>query len=131
MDGVTCYGTQGAKDSIESGSAYAITQGLYESYGADFHGGPNMAHIDTVVSGTVNLAGIDFNLIDHGESYDLEIPALNVIYTHMLGKTSHSILAGTDHMDAMAETFTAAMKEAFPGYSGENYLEMTAGNLYP
>lgn len=176
--GVKLYGTQGAKDAIESGSTYATTQGLYESFGADFHGGPDMAQIDTVVSGSVNLAGIDFKLMDQGESYDLEIPALNVIYTHMLGKTTHSILTSVAHMDAMAETlkgyqtagyaliltshggpeaqdavteklsylektkaiaeessaaedFTAAMKEAFPNYGGENYLEMTAGYLYP
>ena len=29
-----------------------------------------------------------------------------------------------------AESFTAAMREAFPEYSGENYLEMSAGMLY-
>lgn len=31
---------------------------------------------------------------------------------------------------ADAESFTAAMNEAFPNYSGVNYLEMTAGFLY-
>lgn len=177
-EGIKLYGTQGAKEAIESGSTYATAQGLYASFGDDFHGGPDMAQIDTVVSGTVNLAGIDFKLIDQGETYDLEIPALNVIYTHMLGKTSHSILTSAEHMDAMAaalktyqtagydliltshggpeaqdavteklsylektkalaassgsaDAFTAAMKEEFPDYTGENYLDMTAGYLYP
>lgn len=178
VDGMKVYGTQGAKDSIASGSTYATTQGLYETFGEDFHGGPDQAQINTVVSGTVTVGGIQFNLIDHGETFDLEIPAMNVIYTHMLGKTSHSIMTSTAHMDSMlsilrdyqskgysmilsahsapegqdavtekiayvtrakelaaantsAETFTAAMKEAFPGYTGENYLDMTAGALYP
>lgn len=178
VEGMKIYGTQGAHDSIAAGSTYATTQGLYESFGEDFHGGPDMAYINTVVSGTVNAAGIDFNLIDHGETYDLEIPSMNVVYTHMLGKTSHSIMTSTDHMDTMintlkdyqetgyemiltahggpegqdavaekisyvekakelaaeskdAESFTAAMKEAFPDYIGENYLDMTAGYLFP
>lgn len=178
VDGMKVYGTQGAKDSIASGSTHATTQGLYETFGDDFHGGPDQAQINTVVSGTVTVGGIRFNLIDHGETYDLEIPAMNVIYTHMLGKTSHSIMTSTAHMDSMlsilrdyqskgysmilsahsapegqdavtekiayvtrakelaaantsAETFTAAMKEAFPGYTGENYLDMTAGFLFP
>ena len=30
-----------------------------------------------------------------------------------------------------AEEFTAAMQEAFPDYTSENYLEMTAGYLFP
>lgn len=171
-------GTQGAKDSIAAGTTYATTEGLYETFGSDFHGGPDMAYINTVVSGTVTVAGIDFNLIDHGETYDLEIPSMNAVYTHMLGKNSHSILTSTAHMDSMIETlkgyqsagydmiltahsgveeqdavtekiryvekakelaadndnaddFMTAMEEAFPDYTGENYLEMSAGYLFP
>lgn len=178
VSGMKVYGTQGAKDSVASGSTYATTQGLYETFGSDFHGGPDQAQINTVVSGSVNVGGVAFNLIDHGETFDLEIPALNVVYTHMLGKTSHSIITSSAHMDAMldtladyqakgyamiltahggaegqdavaekiayvnrvkeiaaastsAENFTAAVKEAFPSYSGENYLDMTAGALFP
>ena len=177
IEGMKVYGTEGAKESISAGSAYATTQGLYESFGDDFHGGADTAEINTVVSGKVTVCGIDFNLIDHGESYDLEIPALNAVYTHMLGKTSHSILVSLGQMDSLLDTlkgyqdagydmiltshggiegqdavtekiayvkktkelaeandtavdFIAAMKEAFPDYSGENYLEMTAGYLY-
>lgn len=178
VTGMKVYGTQGAKDSIASGSTYATTQGLYETFGEDFHGGPDLAQINTVVSGTVTVGGIQFSLIDHGETFDLEIPAMNVVYTHMLGKTSHSIMTSAAHMDAMldilrgyqskgyamilsshstpegqdavtekiayvtrakelaaanasAESFTAAMKEAFPEYTGENYLDMSAGFLFP
>lgn len=179
VEGMTVYGTQGAKDAIESGSTFATTQGLYETFGDDFHGGPDMARINKVVpAGTVTVAGMEFNLIDHGDTYDLEIPALNVVYTHMLGKTSHSIMTSTEHMDSMLEilkgyqdagydmilsahsapegqdavtekiayvekakelaaasadagAFIAAMKEAFPDYVGDNYLEMSAGYLYP
>lgn len=178
VSGMNIYGTQGAKDSIAAGSTYATTQGLFESFGSDFHGGPEIAYINNVVSGKVSVGGIEFNLIDHGETYDLEIPSMNVIYTHMLGKTSHSILTSTAHMDTMLDTlksyqsanydmiltahggpekqdavtekisyveklkelaaanndaasFTAAMKDAFPDYTGENYLEMTAGYMFP
>lgn len=178
ISGMKVYGTQGAKDAIASGSTFGTTQGLYETFGADFHGGPDQAQINTVVSGTVTVGGIQFNLIDHGETYDLEIPALNVVYTHMLGKYSHSILTSTAHMDAMratlveyqnkgyamiltshggaegqdavtekiayvdrtkaiaaesanGEEFSAAMKAAFPAYTGENYLDMTTGFLFP
>lgn len=178
VEGMNIYGTQAAQDAIANGSTYATTQGLYESFGEDFHGGDEMAQINQVVSGSVTVGGVEFNVIDRGDTYDLEIPALNVIYTHMLGKTSHSILASVDAMDEMldtlhsyqeagydmilsahsapegqdavtekiayvekakelaesctsAEEFTAAMQEAFPDYTSENYLEMTAGYLFP
>ena len=177
VEGMNVYGTQGAQDSIASGSTYATTQGLYETFGDDFHGGEDLANINKVVSGAVTVAGIDFNLIDRGETYDLEIPSMNAVYIHMLGKTCHSILTSTAHMDSMIETlkgyqsagydmilsahsgvegqdavvekiayvekakelaascdnaeaFMTAMKEAFPDYIGENYLEMSAGYLY-
>lgn len=177
ISGMHVYGTQGAKDSIASGSAYATTQGLYETFGDSFHGGSDIAAINQVVSGPVTVAGISFRLVERGEAYDLEIPAIHAVYTHMLGKTSHSILTSTEHMDEMlatletyrkkgyeqilpshggpegqdaaeekiayvkktkelaaandtAEGFIRAMREAFPDYDGENYLEMTAGYLY-
>lgn len=104
VEGMNIYGTQGAKDAIESGSTFATTQGLYETFGDDLHGGPDMAKIDKVLpAGTVTVAGMEFDLIDRGDTYDLKIPALNAVYTHMLGKTSHSIMTSIEHMDRMLE----------------------------
>ena len=85
-EGMNFYGTQAAQEAIASGSTYATTQGLYETYGADFHGGDDIAQINQVVSGTVTAGASSSALIDQGDTYDLEILALNVIYTHMLGK---------------------------------------------
>ena len=177
ISGMNVYGTQAAKDAIAAGSTLATTDGLYQTFGSDFHGGSDMAQINTVVSGKVTVGGIEFNVIDRGDTYDLEIPSINVVYTHMLGKTVHSIMPSTAAMDAMLDTlhdyqnkgyamvlsghstpegqdavtekiayvqkakelaascttadeFKAAMKEAFPNYAGDNYLEMTAGYLF-
>ena len=177
ISGMNVYGTQAAKDAIAAGSTLATTDGLYQTFGSDFHGGDDMAQINTVVSGKVTVGGIEFNVIDRGDTYDLEIPSINVVYTHMLGKTVHSIMPSTAAMDAMLDTlhdyqnkgyamvlsghstpegqdavtekiayvqkakelaascttadeFKAAMKEAFPNYAGDNYLEMTAGYLF-
>lgn len=104
IQGMHAYGTAGAQESIKGGITYATTQGLYDIFGSDFHGGPDMANINRVVSGKVTVAGIEFELIDHGETYDLVIPSMNAVYTHMLGKTTHSILTSPAHMDALLET---------------------------
>lgn len=178
LDGVNVYATEKAKESIESGSVFATTQGLYETFGDDFHGGNDMVQVtNTVSEGVINIAGIDFNVINNGDTYDIEIPEINAIYTHMLGKTTHSILVSADGMNSMlntlnnykdngynmilsahsepegqdaveekiayvekakelysecktADEFISEMKKAYPNYSGENYLEMSAGYLY-
>lgn len=179
VEGMNVYGTQAAQDAIAEGSTLSTIQGLFETFGEDFYGGDDeIVQINQVVEDTVTVAGIEFNLIDQGDTYDLVIPALNVVYTHMLGETSHSIMASTDAMEAMLDTlhgyqdaeygmilsghstpedqdavtekiayvetalelasscstaaeFTEAMQEAFPEYTGESYLEMSAGFLYP
>ena len=105
------------------------------------------------------------------------VPSAKVVYLHMLGGDTHSILGGAEHIKAFAEAlrkmkgqgyeliltshhaperpealdkkiaylektleilsasktkedFVAAMKQAFPDYQGEAYLEMSAANLY-
>ncbi len=70
------------------------------------------------------MAGISFNLIERGEAYDLEIPAINAVYTHMLGKTSHSILTSLEHMDETAialKTYQAkGYERILPGPEGQD-----------
>jgi len=102
VEGMNIYGTSGAQAAVEGGSTYATTKGLNEIFGDDFHGGADMAQINKVVSaGKITVGGIEFNIIDYGDTYDLEIPAINAVYTHMLGKYSHSIMASTAHIDSM------------------------------
>ena len=101
IKGMRVYGTAGAKASVAGGTARAITNGLAQAFGSGFHGS-DVAEITSVVSGKVQIAGVDFELLDCGESYDLVIPAFNAVYTHMLGKNTHSILGSLAHIDAFA-----------------------------
>ena len=102
IKGMKVYGTAGAKASVAGGTARAITDGLAQAFGSAFHGS-DVAEITNVVSGKVQIAGVDFELLDCGESYDLVIPAFNAVYTHMLGKNTHSILGSLAHIDAFAD----------------------------
>lgn len=177
LDGVNVWGTQAAEDAIEGGSTNATASGLAQTFGDAWN--PNNATIDNFAQeGPVTVGGIDFEVINSADTYDLVIPAANCVYTHMLGQTVHSIVVSLEAADATiaalqgyqqagyalvlpghtmpedqqavadkiaylrkleeiagesstAEEFKAAMLEAFPGYSGENYLDMTAGYLFP
>lgn len=172
------YGTQEAQASQqEGGSIKVLTDGFVVAFGDSFDA--TMVAITTVVEpGTLTVDGVDFLITATADAYDMDIPAINSVYTHMMGSDMHSILSGTEQIDAMiaqlqdyqakdvgliltshyapktidaaaakiayletakaladgsdsAEAFIAAMQEAFPSYSGINYLEMSAGFLFP
>lgn len=177
-DGVDFHMTDSVVSALASGGA---TKGLIDNFtsafGADFD-----AIIPTVKAnmkpGKVIVGGIEFVITETNTAYDIEIPAINCVYTHMLGANVHSIMVSPTQMDAMiamlesykqkgyalvlsghnepenlsdvdvkisyvkrakaiaassktAGEFIAAMKAAYPGYLGANYLGMTATALFP
>jgi hypothetical protein len=71
------------------------------------------------------LEGFHYDLVltSHNMPESKEAVATKVAY---LEKTAELAQSCTD-----AAAFTAAMTETFPGYAGANYLEMTAGFLFP
>lgn len=171
------YATENAVANwAEGGSIRALTDSFIVTFGdavAADH--PADAHL-VQFGDTLTLAGLDFVVRNEGDdAYGVEIPAMNVIYIHMMGSTTHNILTSIDHIRAFqselegfdyalvltghnvpegkdavqtkvaylektaeiaenaasAADFIAQMHEAFPDYAGENYLEMTAGFLFP
>lgn len=171
------FATAHADEYGHHGGGKNLNDGFIQAFGEAFDGELHTItdHID---EGEFELGGIKFNIISTSEAYDLEIPEINCVYTHMLGSACHSIIAGSDHaaafkklmqhcvdknytliftghyipeppqaavakiayieklleiikeVDSAAEMIAKA-KIAFPDYSGENYLEMTAGFFFP
>lgn len=178
-EGMNVLGTEGSAESIVSGATFATTDGLYQTFGSDFHGGDELVLVtETVPFGKIEVAGIEFEIIDRGYTYDIVIPGFDAVYTHMLGKFTHSIITGEAYLDeylavldeyeeggyemilsahsgvegqdavaekisyvetlkklyeenSTADAFLEAVNEAYPEYAGVNYLEMSAGYLYP
>lgn len=175
-DGVPVYATTAVQAATQSGgSVKALTDSFVDTFGDGFNA--NIAKITNIIEpGTVTIGGLDFIISDNGDGYDIEIPAINCVYTHMMGSDVHNILSSKEHIDAMiaqmksyqdkgiylaltshyapetidkvavkvaylekakelidksesGDKWIAAMQEAFPGYGGENYLEMSAGML--
>lgn len=63
--------------------------------------------------GKVTIGGIDFIIKQTAEAFDIEIPEINAVYTHMLGHDCHSIVAGTGHADAMIETLKGYIEKGY------------------
>ncbi len=170
------YATQNAIDYSENGGGKALIENFTGAYGEIFD---NSIHKITNVigEGKATIGGIDFIIKQTAEAFDVEIPEINAVYTHMLGHDCHSIVAGAGHADAMiaelqsyirkgydliltshytpedlkdaqtkiaylenlkkiaascadADSFKAEVQKQYPAYSGQNYLDMTAGFFF-
>ncbi|MGN0107005.1 MAG: hypothetical protein ACI4A5_04825 [Hominilimicola sp.] len=170
------YATENAKEYAQNGGGKALIDNFTAVFGEIFD---NSIHeITNIISaGKVTIGGIDFIITTTQEAFDIEIPEINAVYTHMLGHDCHSIVAGEGHADAIiaqlngyiekgysliltshytpedlkdAETkieylenlkeiaaecenameFKEKVKERYGDYSGENYLDMTAGFFF-
>ncbi|MGN0837939.1 MAG: hypothetical protein ACI4NN_02470 [Pyramidobacter sp.] len=121
-EGITVYSTEAAEKAIAGGSTASTTAGLYAAFGEDFRGN-DIAAVGRTVSGAVTAGGIRFNVIGRGDTYDLEIPDLKLIYTHMLGGKVHSILPGAAAAEEMLKTCR--------GYQKAGYDMILSGHCTP
>lgn len=97
------YATHRADAYGHSGGGKALIDNFTGLFGAAFD---NSLHTTTnfIEGDSITVAGIRFNVVETSDGYDLEIPEINAVYTHMLGHDCHSIVAGQAHADALIET---------------------------
>jgi len=170
------YATQNAAAFSESGGGKALIDNFAGAFGAAFDS--SVHNITNVIEeGRLTVGGIDFVIKQTADAFDVEIPEINAVYTHMLGHDCHSIVAGAAHADAVisqlksyiekgydliltshytpedlkdaqtkiaylenlkviaasvcnADEFKAEVGRQYPQYSGQNYLDMTAGFFF-
>lgn len=170
------YATQNAVDFSKNGGGKALIDNFTGAFGEIFDS--SVHEITNVIeAGKVTIGGIDFVIKQTDDAFDVEIPEINAVYTHMLGHDCHSIVAGAGHADAMiaelrsyiekgfaliltshytpedlkdaetkiaylenlkkvaascknADEFKAEIGKQYPQYSGQNYLDMTAGFFF-
>lgn len=172
------YATEKTLELLEEGgSNRSMIDGFIEAFGDAFDG--TVHEITNVIEpGNITIGGVDLVITEASDGFNIEIPAINCVYIHMMGSDVHNILTSnevideltaqledykdrgfslvlTSHylpegMDAVdqklaylaetkeiaaesadSEAFIAAMQEAFPNYSGESFLEMSAAALVP
>lgn len=100
MPKVPKYATQNAADYSANGGGKALIDNFTSAFGADFD---NSVHkiTDIIREGEITIGGINFIINQTKEAFDVVIPEINAVYTHMLGHDCHSIVAGANHADAI------------------------------
>lgn len=97
---VNKYATQNAAEYSSVGGGKALIDNFAGAFGDIFDS--SVHKITNIISaGNITIGGIDFVIKESAEAYDIEIPEINAVYTHMLGHDCHSIVAGSCHADAM------------------------------
>lgn len=170
------YATKNADAYGHTGGGKALIDSFVTAFGESFDGSLHtVTHV--LDEGEVTIGGIRFVITQTPDAFDVEIPEINAVYTHMLGHDCHSIVAGAAHADGIisqleeyirkgydliltshytpedlkdaqakidylkklkaiarasgsAEAFKAALRQQYPEYSGDNYLDMTAGFFF-
>lgn len=100
LPNVQKYATKGAKNYGEVGGGKAIIDSFVNAFGTAFDSELHKI-TKTIEGGKLELFGIEFVIRETPDAFNIEIPELNAVYTHMLGHDCHSIVAGASHADAI------------------------------
>lgn len=116
------YATHNADEYGHRGEGKVLIDNFTKAFGELFD---NNIHsvTDYIEAGKITLADIEMNIISTNDGYDIEIPEINSIYTHMLGSECHSIIFGVEHAKAMIETLK--------GYIAKNYNLILTSHYVP
>lgn len=63
--------------------------------------------------GETEIAGMKFVITSNAEAFDVEIPEINCVYTHMMGHDCHSIVAGCPHADGIISQLNYYIRKGF------------------
>ncbi|MDO4838051.1 MAG: hypothetical protein Q4B32_06620 [Clostridia bacterium] len=112
LPGVPVYGTTSSAKYNSVGGGAALVSGFAKAFGDAFDAG--LCKPDVLMdAGERVIAGITFVVRPNEEAYDLEIPEINCVYTHMMGHDCHSIVAGQGHGDRIITQLEGYIRRGF------------------
>ena len=109
---VPAYGTASSVAYNTTGGGAGLVSNFEKAFGDSFDAGLCAAdHI--LEEGETEIAGIRFAVKPNAAAYDLEIPEINCVYTHMMGHDCHSIVAGCPHADGIISQLNYYIRKGF------------------
>ena len=109
---VPAYGTASSIAYNSTGGGAALVANFHKAFGGSFD--ESLCAVDHVLEeGETEIAGIRFLVKPNAEAYDLEIPEIRCVYTHMMGHDCHSIVAGCPHADGILSQLNYYLRKGF------------------
>lgn len=121
MKGVPTYGTKSSIAYNLSGGGAALVNKFTRAFGPIFDSSIE-TDVKELKDGEVILGGITFIVTSNHDAYDIEIPELNSIYTHMLGHDCHSIVAGPQHADGIINQLNSYIAKGYDFVLTSHYV---------
>ena len=94
------YATRNADEFGHHGGGKALIDQFTNAFGVAFDSAVHTV-TEYLETGSVKIGEISFLITPTADAFDIEIPEINAVYTHMMGHDCHSIVAGAGHADAM------------------------------
>ena len=98
--GARVYATRAAEEYGHSGGGRALIDNFTQAFGEDFDGSIYTV-TDYLKAGKAVVSGVELEIIPTAEAFDIGIPEMGAVYTHMLGHDCHSIVPGPQGAKAM------------------------------
>lgn len=109
---VPAYGTESSEAYNTSGGGAGLVAGFKTAFGESFDAG--ICTADRIMTeGETEIAGIRLIIKPNAEAYDIEIPEIKCVYTHMMGHDCHSIVAGCPHADGIISQLNYYIRHGF------------------
>ena len=109
---VPAYGTASSIAYNSTGGGAALVANFHKAFGGSFD--ESLCTVDHVLEeGETEIAGIRFLVKPNAEAYDLEIPEIRCVYTHIMGHDCHSIVAGCPHADGILSQLNYYLRKGF------------------
>lgn len=94
------YATENTISYSQNGGGKALIDNFTNVFGNIFD--PSVHKITNVIKeGRISLGPAYFEIKETPDAFDITIPEINAVYTHMLGHDCHSIVAGAAHADSI------------------------------
>lgn len=122
LPNVRKYATKNADEYGHTGGGKALIENFTETFGEAFDGTVHTV-TDYLAEGPATIGGIELIITVTPDAFDLEIPEINTVYTHMLGHDCHSIIASTQHAEAM--------EKQLEGYLEKGYMLVLTSHYTP
>ncbi len=112
LTNVKKYATNKANKFGTIGGGKSLVNNFTKVFGNIFDS--SIHQVTNLVPGDrLNIADIELDLVETNDAFDVIIPEINVIYTHMLGHDCHSIIAGFVGANEMIDYLEKFVKNGY------------------
>ena len=112
LEGAKKYATANAIEYGVRGGGKALGDKFTAAFGSIFDPTPH-GITDVIGEGGIEINGIKYVVTVTPDAFDVEIPEINAVYTHMLGHDCHSIVASAGHAEAIVAQLESYIRKGY------------------